>query len=116
MSFAARVSKWMPLGIAAAVPTKSAMMALCLPRLLLVEGNPVGLVNLELAPLLVGGVASTRLLYALDELLAEPSPSPEEIHEAATLIRQHLASMAAASDLAHTEHEATHQHGREAVN
>lgn len=116
MSFADRVRKWMPLEIAAARPTESKMMALCLPRLLVLEGNPVGLVNLELAPIVVGGVASTRLLYALNELLTEAAPSPGELVEAATLIRQHLASLEAASEQAHSEHEATHQHGKDPLN
>lgn len=116
MSFADRVRKWMPLEIAAARPTKSKMMELCLPRLLLLEGNAVGLVNLELAPVVVGGVASTRLLYALNELFSEAEPSGPELLEAAALIRQHLASLEAASEQAHVEHEATHQHGKDGLN
>lgn len=116
MKFAERVTKWLPLAIAAAQPTQSQIMQLCLPRMLLLEGNGVGLVNLELAPVVVGGIASTRLLYALNELFSEPSPSPAELVEAAALVRQHLASLEAASEQAHIEHEATHQHGKDPLN
>jgi len=128
MSFADRLSKRAPMRVAAVKPTKSALMSLCLPRVLEVGGMPQGLVNLELAPFVVGGLSAMRLLDALDELFCEaesyargPAKDPmlpglpEELREAAALIRQHLASVEAASDHAHEEHEATHQHGKEPV-
>lgn len=116
MSFASRLLKFRPMAIAAAAPTKSIGLQLCLPRLLVVDNNAVGLANLEVATLLVAGVASTRLLCALAQLLHEPSPSPAELVEAAALIQQHLTSLGAASDQAHAEHEAAHQHKGEGLN
>lgn len=125
MSFADRLKKRAPMGAAAVTPTSSALVSLCLPQMLVVGGQAQGLVNLELAPFVVGGMGSTRLLDALDELFCEaeehakgPAEDPtlpglaEELREAAALIRQHMASISAASDQAHAEHEAKHQHDR----
>lgn len=125
MSFADRLKKRESMAAAAVKPTSSALVSLCLPRMLVVGGQAQGLVNLELAPFVVGGMGSTRLLDALDELFCEaerhaksPAEDPtlpgfaEELREAAALIHRHLASISAASDQAHAEHEATHQHDR----
>lgn len=121
MTFADRLKEFPPMAIAAEKPSESRGLNLCLPRLLVVDGNAVGLANLEIATLLVAGAGSTRLLYALGALLGEAAGAPDEhlgsfgseLREATTLIQRHLASLAAASDLAHEEHEATHQHGKD---
>lgn len=125
MSFSDRLKKRAPMGAAAVTPPKSALVSLCLPQMLMVGGKAQGLVDMELAPFVVGGLGSTRLLDALDELFCEadghaksPAEDPvlpglgAELREAAALIRQHLASISAASDQAHAEHEAKHQHDR----
>lgn len=125
MSFAERLKKRESMAAAAVKPTKSALVSLCLPQVLMVGGMPQGLVNLELAPFVVGGVGAMRLLDALDELFCEAEQHAKsaaedptlpglgaELREAAALIRQHLASVTAASDQAHAEHEAKHQHDR----
>lgn len=124
MSFADRLQKRVPMGAAAVKPTKSALLSLCHPQVLMVGGHAQGLVNLELAPFVVGGLGALRLLDALDEVFCEfergtaagvedPDVFAAELREAAALIHQHLASVGAASDQAHAEHEATHQHGGE---
>lgn len=126
MSFADRLKKRTPMALAAVRPTKTGLVSLCLPQMLVLEDHAVGLVNLELAPLVVGGMSSIRLLDALDELFEEAERHAKgsaenptlpgfgaELLEAATAIRQHLASVAAAADQAHAEHEATHTHGKD---
>jgi len=123
VSFADRLKKRAPLDIAAERPTKSALVSLCLPQMLMVDGQAQGLVNLELAPFVVGGMSALRMLDALDELFCElerhANSSAEdhafelfgaELKEAAAVIHHHLASVDAASNQAHAEHEATHQH------
>lgn len=123
MSFAARLKKRASMGAAAVKPTKSVSLSFCLPQMLMVGGKAQGLVNLELAPFVIGGLGGLRLLDALDELLCEfergaaagvedPDVFAAELREAAALIHQHLASIDAASDQAHAEHEAKHQHDR----
>ncbi|HEY0881162.1 MAG TPA: hypothetical protein VGD87_06520, partial [Archangium sp.] len=123
MSFADRLSKRPPMPIEAKPPVKSALVGMCLPQMLATEGHAVGLVNLELAPILLGGMSAIRILDALDELFADMEAAADdteaqekfgpELFEAARLIRQHLESVSSASRQAHAEHEAKHQHGKE---
>lgn len=119
MSFAERLGKRPPMPFAAVKPTQSMPLAFCLPQVVTMEGNPVGLVNLVLSPLVVGGMESTRILTALEELLsldhaALRSPERmEELREAASMIRRHLDSISAAAAQARDEHDATHDHDKE---
>lgn len=113
MSFADRLKKREPMPVAAVKPTKSMPVSLCMPRVLTENGRPVGLVNLVLSPMFVGGVESTRLLTAIEELLKLPNPPADELREAADTIKRHLDSLDAASELAGEEHDAHHQHEKE---
>lgn len=110
MSFAARLAKRPPLGAVAERPTKSEGLALCFPHLLRVAGKTKGLVDLETAPFVVGGIEALRILDALDELLGtvDEAGLPPELQEAARHVRSHMQSVQAASDLAHAQHEAFH--------
>lgn len=117
MSFADRLNKRPPMVLAAVKPTKSMQVSFCLPQVLTLDARPVGLLNLTLAPMLVGGAESTRILTAIEELLSEcqaraiTGPQAfEELLQAWNSIRQHLDSVSAAVDHAIEEHDATHQH------
>lgn len=119
MSFADRLKKRPPMVIAAVKPQKSMNVQLCLPRVLEQDGRAVGLTNLTISPLLVGGVESTRLLTALEALLDAASDgrlssqeATAELTEAHIAIRRHLDSLSAATALAREEHDASHQRER----
>lgn len=117
MSFAERLQKFPDLGVTFRRPHEQPKLSLCLPRVLVVGEEAQGLVGVELAPIVSGGVGALRLLSALCELfeeIEEATPEQADAHgaelaEAAAHLRHHLNLTAAASDKAHAEHEASHQ-------
>lgn len=119
MRFAERLKKFPEMGVTFKRPQEHPKLSLCLPRVMMLDGHQAqGLVGVELAPIVAGGVGALRLLSALVELFEDLETTKEadpgklfgqELREAAGHLRQHLNATAAASDCAHAEHEAMHQ-------
>lgn len=121
MSFAKRLEKFPPMNVTWVKPQERPHLSLCLPRVMLFENAAQGLVGIEVAPIIAGGIGALRLLSAFVELVEEMDAAPpefeeryvKELGEAAKAFRKHLNMTAATSDKAHAEHDASHrdEHG-----